>query len=93
MLHTLLTLSFSSTNCLYVTEDLLASPGLFADGLANRSGSDSDEGLVESAACFAIKVASTGLVDAGLACGLAGSCLVCSVCNKGLVAEPERGLE
>jgi hypothetical protein len=38
-------------------------------------------------------VASTGLVDAGLACGLAGSCLVCSVCTKGLVAEPERGLE
>lgn len=98
MLYTLLTLSFSFTNCLYVTEDSLASPGLFADGLASRSGSDNDEGLVESAACFAIKVASTGLVDvpalsAGLASGLAGSCLVCSVCNMGLVAEPVRCLE
>jgi hypothetical protein len=43
-------------------------------------------------------VASTGLVDvpalsAGLASGLAGSCLVCSVCNMGLVAEPVRCLE
>jgi hypothetical protein len=63
---------------LYVTVDLLPSPGLLADGLASRSGSDIDEGLVESA---------------GLAGGLVGSCLVCSVCNTGLVAEPERGLE
>jgi hypothetical protein len=98
MLHSLLTLSFSSTNCLYVTADSLASAGLLADGLASRSGSDSDEGLVESAVCFAIKLASTGLVDvlalsAGLASGLEGSCLVCSVCNTGLVTEPERGLE
>jgi hypothetical protein len=98
ILHSLLTLSFSSTNCLYVTDDSLTSPGLFADGLASRSGSDSDEGLVESAACFAIKVASTGLVDVlalsgGLASGLVGSCLVCRVCNTGLVAETESGLE
>jgi len=84
MSHSLLTLSFSSTNCLYVTVDSLASAGLLADGLASRSGSDSDEGLVESAACFAIKVASTGLVDVlALSAGLA----------SGLVTEPERGLE
>jgi hypothetical protein len=81
MLHNLLTLSFSSTNCLYVTTDSLASAGLLVDGLASRSGSDIDEGLVESAACFAITVASTGLVDvlalsAGLASGLVGSCFV-----------------
>ena len=98
MLHSLLTLSFSSTNCLYVTGDSLASAGLLADGLASRSGSDSDEGLVESVACFAITVASTGLVDvlalsAGLASGLVDSCLVCSACNVGLVAKPEGGLE
>jgi len=98
MLHSLLTLSFSSTNCLYVTVDTLASAGLLADGLASRSGSDSDEGLVESPACFAVKLLSTGLVDvlalsAGLAPGLVDSCLVCSVCNMGLVAEPEGGLE
>jgi len=98
MLHSLLTLSFSSTNCLYVNGESLASAGLLADGLANRSGSDSDEGLVESAACFAIKLVSTGLVDVlalsgGLATGLMGSCFICSVCNMGLVAEPERGLE
>lgn len=98
MLQIALTLSFSSMNCLYVTNDSLASPGLLAAGLASRSGSDSDEALVESAVCFASKVASTGLVDVlalsdGLASGLTGSCLVCSVCNMGLVAESERGLE
>jgi len=82
---------------LYVTVDSLASAGLLADGLASRSGSDIDEGLVESAG-FAVKLVSTGLVDvlalsAGLATGLVVSCLVCSVCNMGLVAELGRGLE
>jgi hypothetical protein len=88
----------SSENCLYVADDPLTSPGLRAVGLAIRSGSDIEEGLVESAVCFAIKVASTGLVDelvlfAGLTDGLMVSCFVCSVSNIGLVDEPERGLE
>jgi hypothetical protein len=62
------------------------------------SGSDIDEGLVESAVCFTITLACTGLVDelvlfAGLADGLTVSCLVCNVTSTGLVDEPERGLE
>jgi hypothetical protein len=96
--HTVITLSLSSENCLYVTEEPPTSPGLRADGLARRSGSESEDGLVESAVCLDIKVASTGLVDelvlfAGLTDGLTTSCFSCCVSNKELVDEPESGLE
>jgi hypothetical protein len=90
--HIVVTLSLSSENCLYVTEDPPASPGLRADGLARRSGSESEDGLVESAVCLDIKVARTGLVDelvlfAGFTDGLTTSCFSCCV------DEPEGGLE
>jgi hypothetical protein len=92
------TLSLSSENCLYVTEDPPASPGLRADGLARRSGSESEDKLVESAVCLDIKAASTGLVDelvlfAGFTDGLTTSCFCCCAGNKGFVDEPEGGLE
>jgi hypothetical protein len=56
-----------------------------------------EEGLVESAVCFATIVACTGLVDelvlfVGLTDGLMVSCFICGVSNMGLLDEPEMTL-
>ena len=93
-----LTLSLSSVTCLYVIAEPPANPGLLGVGLAKRSGSDNDEGLVESGCCLAIKLARTGLVDelalfVGLTVWLIVSCLDCRPLNTGLVEVAFKGFE